>query len=70
MIKPTEVMADAGIEPGDQDTAGSNKYRQLMGMRAVHLIAIWALLYVGIEVTLGGESGDVLGFHRITNWFI
>lgn len=47
-------MADAGIAPGETDSAGSNKYRQLMGIRAVHLIAIWALLYVGIEVTLGG----------------
>jgi fucose permease len=51
-----ELMADAGFESDEADAAGSNKYKQLMGMKAVHLMAVWALIYVGVEVTLGGES--------------
>jgi len=31
-----------------------NHYRQIMGQRAVHAMAFFILIYVGIEVTLGG----------------
>ena len=50
-------MADMGEEPAEDNTAsGSNKYHQIMRMSAVHFLAVWALIYVGVEVTLGGVS--------------
>ena len=33
---------------------GGSKYRQIMATSAVHYLACWALIYVGVEVTLGG----------------
>ena len=39
---------------------GSNKYKQIMGLREVHFLALFALIYVGVEVTMGGESGAII----------
>jgi fucose permease len=47
-------MAEAGEAPAEPDTTGSSKLKQIMGMATVHFLAIWALIYVGVEVTLGG----------------
>ncbi|KAH9947553.1 major facilitator superfamily domain-containing protein [Amylocystis lapponica] len=49
-----DVLAEAGVAPGDVDTAGRSKYRQILGMREVHYLSIWCLIYVGVEVALGG----------------
>ena len=51
-----EVMAEAGHAPGEADTMGESKYKQIMGIKAVHYLACWALIYVGVEVTLGGKD--------------
>ena len=48
-------MAEAGQAPAETDSAGGSKYRQIMGLSAIHFLACWALIYVGVEVTLGGE---------------
>lgn len=41
------------------ETATANheesKYRQIFRLREVHFLAIFILIYVGVEVTLGGE---------------
>lgn len=47
-------MAEAGHAPGEVDNTRENKYRQIFGTKMVHLLSIWALIYVGVEVTLGG----------------
>ncbi|KAF7791641.1 hypothetical protein EIP86_002661 [Pleurotus ostreatoroseus] len=47
-------MAEAGHAPGEADIMGESKYKQIMGIKAVHYLACWALIYVGVEVTLGG----------------
>jgi hypothetical protein len=49
-------MAEMGEEPAEPNTNGGSKYKQIMGISAVHFLAIWALIYVGVEVTLGGAS--------------
>ena len=33
-----------------------SKCRQIFRMREVHLLAFFVLIYVGVEVTLGGTS--------------
>jgi fucose permease len=49
------ILADAGIAPAQEtDASGSNRFRQMAGTRVLHFIAVFALIYVGIEVTLGG----------------
>lgn len=47
-------MVEAGLAPSEVDTTGKGKYKQILGISAVHYLAIWALIYVGVEVTLGG----------------
>ncbi|KDQ58464.1 hypothetical protein JAAARDRAFT_669074 [Jaapia argillacea MUCL 33604] len=51
-----DVMAKAGQGPGEVGTGGGSQYRQLMGQKALHLLAFFALIYVGVEVTIGGWS--------------
>ena len=59
MHYPTECFAAIGLaspaEDHGSDRSGS-KYRQMMRLRDVHLMACFILIYVGVEVTLGGKS--------------
>jgi hypothetical protein len=52
-----ECLRRIGQEP-DESNAGidQNYFRRVMGMKNVHIMAAFILIYVGIEVTLGGES--------------
>ncbi|RDX49324.1 MFS general substrate transporter [Lentinus brumalis] len=51
------LLTEIGIPPtaNDRDNGLSgSKYQQIMRLRDVHLIALFILIYVGTEVTLGG----------------
>ncbi|KAF9013471.1 major facilitator superfamily domain-containing protein [Cyathus striatus] len=57
-----DILAEAGQFPsqepnqhiaGGAQTQGS-LYRQILTIKAVHFLALFALIYVGVEVTLGG----------------
>lgn len=48
-------MAEAGQEPGQANTVNDNLYRQILGLKEVHFLSIFSLIYVGVEVSLGGE---------------
>ncbi|KAI0642586.1 MFS general substrate transporter [Trametes meyenii] len=50
-----EVMRDEGEKGSDSDNV-SNKFRQMMGNKDVHFMSVFSLIYVGIEVTMGGWS--------------
>lgn len=58
----SEVLAEAGqeqqAEPTTVDDHGQdrNQYGQIMRQRVVQLLALFCLIYVGVEVTLGGEN--------------
>ncbi|TFK46868.1 MFS general substrate transporter [Heliocybe sulcata] len=49
-----EVMAEAGHGPGEVGAANQSKYKEILGLKALHFMAFFALIYVGVEVTLGG----------------
>lgn len=52
-----DIYAEAGQEPGEAQaaaTARGNKFSQILGLRTVHALAFFILVYVGAEVTLGG----------------
>jgi hypothetical protein len=38
------------------DANGKGKFRQIMTNKSVHFLAFFVLFYVGVEVTIGGES--------------
>jgi hypothetical protein len=36
-----------------------SKFRQIFGLKTVHLLALFILVYVGVEVTIGGKPWPV-----------
>lgn len=52
-----DVLASFGIPEVVHTAEGSqsNKYRQILGLRVVYILAFFSLVYVGTEVTIGGE---------------
>lgn len=52
----SECLVYIGQEVGEKNTSSDkSNVRQFMGIKAVHLLAAFALVYVGTEVTIGGE---------------
>ncbi|KAK1232469.1 hypothetical protein PQX77_004407 [Marasmius sp. AFHP31] len=55
-----ELMHEIGITAEDHaatrraNAGAGSVYRQIFGIRAVYFLAIFALIYIGIEVTVGG----------------
>lgn len=43
-----------GRPPQEEGTSHENHYRQILGLRVVHILAFFILAYVGVEVTIGG----------------
>ena len=58
-------MLEAGEAPADPDFTGGSKYKQILSIRAVHFLACWTVIYVGVEVTLGGKQEVPRNFHRV-----
>lgn len=56
------------MEPGEVDAAGRSKYGQILGIKTVHFLAIFALIYVGVEVTLGGRSTRYFPLFIRSDW--
>jgi hypothetical protein len=50
----TGLLAEAGQSPDEANTSVDSKFRQILGLRAVHILAVFSLIYIGVEVTLGG----------------
>ncbi|OSD01411.1 MFS general substrate transporter, partial [Trametes coccinea BRFM310] len=48
-----EIMEEEGETASDTD-GNLNKFRQMIANKDVHMLSIFALIYVGIEVTVGG----------------
>ncbi|TFK72081.1 MFS general substrate transporter [Pluteus cervinus] len=49
-----ECLVEIGQAPGEKSASEHSTFRQILGLRFVHLLAIFILIYVGIEVTIGG----------------
>ena len=58
MFACEDCLAEIGQPPSHETSStadnGGNKYKQIMRLRDVHLLALFILVYVGTEVTLGG----------------
>ncbi|TDL22801.1 MFS general substrate transporter [Rickenella mellea] len=63
-----ECLRDVGEtctgNEGPAANAQDSKYRQILRQRTVHLLALFALLYVGVEVTIGGWTVTFLMTYR------
>ncbi|KAJ7634866.1 MFS general substrate transporter [Roridomyces roridus] len=50
-----ELLTLIGENVGEKNTTSDrSNFRQILSIRAVHLLSIFAMLYVGVEVTMGG----------------
>ena len=46
-----EAEGENGVNENAVDT---NKFKQVLGLKEVHVLSAFSLIYVGLEVTLGG----------------
>ncbi|ESK97816.1 hypothetical protein Moror_17245 [Moniliophthora roreri MCA 2997] len=49
-----DCLAEIGQQPGEKGTSEHSSFRQILGQRNVHLMAFFIMVYVGVEVTIGG----------------
>lgn len=49
-----ECLAQIGLPPAEQGDIETSQFRQVFSLKAVHLLAFFILLAVGVEVTIGG----------------
>ncbi|KAF7362536.1 MFS domain-containing protein [Mycena venus] len=49
-----ECLAQIGQETGEKGDSEESHFRQIISIKAVHLLAFFLLVYVGVEVTIGG----------------
>ncbi|KAJ7778299.1 MFS general substrate transporter [Mycena metata] len=49
-----ESLALIGQAPGDTSTSDRSNFRQILSLKSVHILGFFALMYVGVEVTIGG----------------
>ncbi|KAK7048879.1 major facilitator superfamily domain-containing protein [Favolaschia claudopus] len=49
-----ECLASVGEAAGETSPSEHSTFRQILSTRAVHLLAFFILVYVGVEVTIGG----------------
>ncbi|RDX47216.1 MFS general substrate transporter [Lentinus brumalis] len=50
------ILEESGEKGTDDEATNTNKYKQILSLKEVHFIAAFALIYVGVEVTMGGWS--------------
>jgi len=49
-----ECLAQIGQLAEEKDSVHGSKYKEMVKLKALHLLALFILVYVGVEVTIGG----------------
>ncbi|KAK7056396.1 hypothetical protein VNI00_002950 [Paramarasmius palmivorus] len=49
-----DCLGEIGQAVGEKSTSEHSNFRQILGQKNVHLMAFFILVYVGVEVTIGG----------------
>ncbi|KAA1469643.1 MFS general substrate transporter [Dentipellis sp. KUC8613] len=49
-----DCLREVGEEVAERGQSKDNVYKQILRLKSVHLIALFMLMYVGVEVTIGG----------------
>jgi hypothetical protein len=50
----TECLVQIGDPVSEQGTSSDSKFRQILRLKTVHLLACFTLVYIGVEFTIGG----------------
>ena len=66
-VPSPECLAQGGeIIPDKPDNPSEEgKYSQLLRLKATHLLALFLLVYIGVEVTIGGKILNHIPYHVI-----
>lgn len=51
-----ECLAQIGQLTEERESVHGSKYKEMFKLKALHLLALFILVYVGVEVTIGGTS--------------
>jgi fucose permease len=51
----SECLAQIGQDTEEKEMVGGSKYKEMFKLKALHILAFFTLVYVGVEVTIGGE---------------
>ena len=62
-LSDPECLAQIGQATEEKEMVGGSKYKEMFKLKALHILAFFTLVYVGVEVTIGGKSSSLL--HRI-----
>jgi len=52
--RDTECLAQIGQTTEEKELVGGSKYKEMFKLKALHTLALFTLVYVGVEVTIGG----------------
>jgi fucose permease len=52
----TECLAQIGQTAEEKELVGGSKYKEMFKLKALHTLALFILVYVGVEVTISGKS--------------
>ena len=53
--RDSECLAQIGQAAEEKEAVGGSKYKQMFRLKSLHLLAFFTLVYVGVEVTIGGK---------------
>ena len=54
-----ECLAQIGQIAEAKELVGGSKYKEMFKLKALHILALFSLVYVGVEVTISGKSRSV-----------
>lgn len=66
-IRKLVCLEEIGEKPGAIGTDQRSKYKQILSKKIVHLLAFFSLVYVGVEISIGG---NIISNERIRNVLI
>ncbi|KAJ7023369.1 major facilitator superfamily domain-containing protein, partial [Mycena alexandri] len=55
-----KCLSQIGQEAGETGESEESHFRQIISIKAVHILALFLFVYVGVEVTIGGEVDRIL----------
>ena len=50
----SECLTRIGQQPQEKSTSTDNNFKQIFRQKNVHILAVFSLIHVGVEVTIGG----------------
>ena len=56
LLRAGQVVRERDTNPGNKN----NVYSEVMKLKVVHLLAFFALTYIGVEVTIGGLHSSLV----------